>query len=720
VFSDECRGSPPVPPPRYKKKQKLAPVTTVNQLSEITDKAAAKITPPKIRRHSTSFVDMAIITNDCYSKDDTSQDNNNGIVATDELTAKTVNDKAVNGTERSYSVWVTDQPNYHVTNGRRIGKVNNVCTRCEEYYQNDSGVYLPEAMLSQENENHGSLIQTENDFRSLCIQDTINSTSKHLISLDPVMSMLDNLHKVSNECEMTAGLLRDCTSFLSLTNKDPKHLLDEARTCTLCNTHVSKASTHIVGDSHILLENVKETSSNIVNRTCKCLNHEKSLKTLCTESSHLCMDSHLQFSICGSGGTGSVFRKREKDLCNEALSQNKSVFQLPLPKEPVPTDVALVSSISFPSNQCHFNHLNHATEENTYPRQSGLGLLSSNEKDSVSVIKYNTRNMQVKASSADISVVNDLTNAVNWNNYTAVGRRIPKKSSISEGDCCSYSALDNFEVITLNENRENQWVVSGSTEVVNKEHICYKNNNCMTIARREELHPKKLSKSLHIFLKNMLTDDEEYDLNYQSDNAQGSINFKCALNHTEVTNTTGKTNKRVVCLELQNGELTGLPHHFTVSPRCTVVESCVAGDGVHNASGYHSQHVCDSEDCCVMSATAPSSNKSSHSPLHAEHRMLITSDCSNNITKSEELTEELIVGNNITEDCFVTVNKSATLPSFGSTDTINRSYNYSHDQIAIRSNVQDTLKSRNKPQKRNEVIDDCLDGLRTGMEEDSG
>jgi hypothetical protein len=735
VFSDEWRGCPPVPPPRYKRKHKLrvASVTTGTQHNERTDEAVTKIFPPKRRHQSASFLEVAVMTNDCYCKDGTSQDNNAcGIVATEELTAKTVSDEADKSSDISRSVWVTDQPDYRSTNERQIYEVNNLCTRSEEYDQNDSGVYLPESVLSEESDKYDSLIQTENDFKSLGVQDTINSASKRLISLDPVMPVLDNSHKVSNECEKIAGALRNYTSCLSFTNEDSKHLLDEAQTCILCNTNLSEASTPTVGNSHILVENVEETSNDTINRICKCLKYEKSLKT---ENSHLCMDSNVQFSICGSDGTGSVFHKREQDLCNEALSQNKKAVQILLPKESVPTDVALVSSISFPLNQCHCKHAN---EENAYPRQSGLGLLSSNEEHSVSFIKYDTCTTEAKASSTDTSVVNDLTDAINRNNCTALARRIPKKTSICEGGCCSYSALDNFEDVSLNE--EMQRVVSDSAEMVTKDHTYYKNNNCKTIARREEVHPNKISKNFNLFLKNMLTDDEEYDLNYQSDNTQGSIDFKCALNQTEVTNTTKKTSKRVACLELSKKEPAALPDHFKVSPRCIFVESCVVDDSVLNSSGYHNQHACGSEDCCVMSlsvdTTVPSSNENSQSPFHGEHQILINSDCSSNTKKSEEVTDYVSVGNKSTEDSanksseviietskeesFVTVNKSATLPSSGSTDNINKSYNYYHDQIAVRSNVPDTVKGKNKPLKKIKINCDCLDDLKTEMDESSG
>lgn len=731
VFSDEWRESPPVPPPRYKRKHKLTSMTTVTHPNKSTDRTVAKMIPPKRRHRSTSSVEVAVITNDCYGKDYNSQDNNtNSIVTTDELIAKTMNDKAVNSIEVSHSVWLTDQPNHHSIDEREIYEVNNVCTRSEEYDQNDSGVYLPEAVLSEETEKHISLIQTESDFMSSNIQDTINFTSKHLISLDPVMPMFDNSHKVSNECEVTAGLLRNFTSFLSVTNEDPKHLLDEAQTCVLCNAHLTKASTPMVDDSHILVENVEEATNDIINKICKCLNCESSLKNLCTENSHLCMDSN--FSICGSDGTGSVFHKREKDLCNDVLSRNKNAVQFLLPKESMPTDVELVSSIPVSLNQCHFNHLSNATEENTCIRQSGLGLLSSNEEQSVSFIKYDTTDS--KASSTDISVVNDLTDATSRNNYTAMARRIPKKASICDGGS-SYSAL------TLNQDREKQWVVSNSAEVDNKEHAYRKNNNCKAITSKEEVHPNKISKSFHLFLKNMLTDDEEYDLNYQRDNMQSSINFKCALNQTEVTNSTEKTNKGIMCLELSKEEPTGLPGHCEVSPRCSVVDSCVVCDSVCNGSGYCNQHVCDSEDCCVMSlvsvdTTVPSSNKSCQSPLHGEHQVSLISDCCSNMKKSKELTNDLSVANKNTEESvnknsediiktnneesFITVNKSATLPSSGSTDTINKSYNYSHGQIAGRSNAPAIVKSRDKPLKKSKVNDDCLDDLRTTMEKNSG
>lgn len=88
------------------------------------------------------------------------------------------------------------------------------------------------------------------------------------------------------------------------------------------------------------------------------------------------------FGFCtrGSDGTGDVFHEREKVISVKTLSQNNNVVQVLFPKEIVPADITLESTISLRSDKLHFNRLIHTTEENTHIRQSGVDPLTGNEK----------------------------------------------------------------------------------------------------------------------------------------------------------------------------------------------------------------------------------------------------------------------------------------------------------------------------------------------------
>lgn len=721
-----------MPVPRFKKKkkkQKLASTAGVTHLSKSTDKIVPKIIPPIRRNRLKPSVEVEVIINDCCYKDDNSQDmNTTGIVTTDELRNMTMNDNTISNIGISHTVLATEQPNHHSVNER------NVYVRSEEQDQDDSGVYLPEAMPSKETKKHNSLFQT--DFRSSDIRDTVDFTSKHMMYSDPVVPLADNPHKVSNENYVVTGLLKNFNSHMSVTNEDPQHLLDDAQTY-ICNTHFEEASTSVVDSTHNLIENVEKAINNNVTRICRSHDCKEFLKI---RNSDLCMTFTSEFSVCISDGTGDVFHEREKDLSIEALLQN-NVVHFMLPKEPVLANRALESSILLLTDQYHCNQLIHRTEGNTLIRPSGLGLLAINKKQTVSLVKNNT--IQVKAVSSDISAMNDsLTSTINRNNYIPASGTIVEKGTVYEGRSL-YRALQNYEMVTVSENTEQQWGALDTVKMFNREDSFYKSNSYKTHTR-SEVHPNKISKNVGLFLKNMLMDSEECDLSCQNDVMESSINFKCALNRNKVTRLTENTNKSVVSLELNKEEPTKLPVHSKASTRCTILESHlesgVACDNVHAGSEFCNQCVCHSENSCVVSVvnvntTVPSSNERSQSSLHREHQFSLISNYHSNRKNSEETPEDVCTIDKNTEDSinkisediigtnnekpFITVNKSDTLPSSGSIDTVNDSYNNSHHHIPISPKAQ-VMKIIGKLVKKTGVNDDCLDSLRIKMENKSG
>jgi hypothetical protein len=822
VFSDEQEEPHPVPPPRLKKRAKVASVTNISAFSRITDMCVPNF-PSKQKDGSKASSEKTVIMNDCCFTGDANKNNSIiGIVTAGESTTEAGNEKAIKSNKISCTVWKREQPNHHNINEREVGEVNNVCARSEACGQDDDSVYLPKALPSVKTEENNSLVQTEHDFRCSVIQEG----SRHIC----FNSLLDNSHKVKSECKVVTGLPKNYTSCLSVTN-NPEHLLNEAQ-ARLYNTHTGKAFPPVVLNSHILIGNTGEAIKDTVKRICRCVECEEPLKVLCTRNSHICVNCAVGHSLCCSDGTLDVFHERDENISIQDLSQNNTVFQFWLLKESVhadavlgsatadtvleyvpactglepvpadrgiesvhsdraleyvpairelasvpadrelesvpadrgleyvladktlesvpavtafesmPADRTLESSLSLSMNQCNFNHFNHGTEENTYIRQSGLGLLSCNEELNVSLVKSDTAIF--RPWSTDISIMKDLTNTTSRNNSTnAAGRMLQKRTMYDKGYCL-YSALENFEAVSEIKNREKQWVVSDNVKMINGERSGYKSKNYKSHACSGEMHPNKISKGFHLFIKNMLMDSEEYDLSYHGNNTEGSVTFKCAFNQSEDTNLTEKTNNRVVCSELNKEESTKLPVHSKTSPKCMTVEpslkSVVLCDNIHNGSEYCNQHECGSENSCVvsvvtMNTTVPSCDESCQPSLHGKHQLSLTSNYYSNTIHSEESTEcvsavdrsvevyvmkssEDIIETS-TEESFKTLRNSNTLPS-GSTDDINKPYNNSYSQTAISSKAPFVAKVKTKPLKKSGVNEECLDGMRIKTDNNSG
>ena len=802
LFSDEQEEHHPVPPPRLKRKAKVASITNITPFNKRTDKCVPNI-PSKQKNRSKVSAEQTVIVSECFCTDDASENNSLiGIVTANESATEAVNDKTV----KSNVVWKRKQPNHHNINEKEFGEVDNVAARSERFCKDDSRIYLQKALPFVKTKENNSLVQTEHVFRS---------------------SFLGNSHKVDSECEVVTGLPKNYTSCLSDTN-DCEHLLNEAPS-SLYNTHLGKAFQPLMANSHILIENTGETIKDTAKIMCRCVEYEESSKVSCTGKSHVYVNSTIGYSGFCSDGALDVFHDRDEDTCIQALSENNTVLQFQLPNEsaladtvlesvpastglepvpanrgvgsvyadraleylsagsglkPVPAvreldsvpadresesvptdrglesmfvdrtiesvsavtafesvaaDRALESSLSLSMNQCNFNHLNHRTEKNTYVRHSGLGLLSRNEELNVSLIK--SVDAIAKPWSTDNSTVNNLLNTTSRNNSTTAAGRILQKRTIYDKGYCLYSALENFEAVSDTENREKEWVVSDNVRMINWEHTGCKNKNYKSHAGSGEIHPNKISKSFHLFVKNMLMDSEECDLNYHGANTEGSVTFRCAFNLSEDTNLTEKTNKRVLCLE----DSSKLPVHSKTLPRCinveTYLKSGVLCDNVQNDSDCCCQHECGSENNCVvsvvsMNTTVPSCDESCQPSLHGEHQLSLTSNYYNNTINSKESTEYVsAISKGVkvsvmksgedtiktsTEESFTTLKKSEALPSSGSSDDIDKSYNNSYSQAAVGSKAPFVAKIKTKPLKKSAVNEECLDGMRIKLEYNSG
>ena len=819
IFSDEQEEHLPVPPPRLKRKAKLASITNIISLNKSTDKCVPSISS-KQKNQSKASAEKTVILSECFGTDDANENNSLiGTVNARKSATEALNDKTVKSNAVSHTVWKRRQLNHHNVTEREDGEVDKVFARSEGCCEDDKRVYLQKALPFVKTKQNNSLVRTEHDFRS---------------------SLLGNSHKVNSEYEVVTGLPKNYTSCLSVRNNSV-HLLNEAPT-SLCNTHLGKVFPPLISNSHVVIENTGEAIKDTAKIVCKCVEYEESLKVSCTEKSHVYVNSTIGYSGCCSVGTRDVFHERDENICIQALSEDNTVLEFQLPKEsvhadtvlecvpagtglepvpanrgvesvyairaleylpagrglkPVPAvrelesvpadresesvpadrrlesvpadrglesvladktlesvsavisfesmaaDKALESSLSISMKQGNFNHLNHRTEKNTYVRQSGLGLLSCNEELSVSLIKSDAA--IVKPCSTDISVVNNRTNTSSRNNSTIAADRILQKRTVYDKGYCLYSALENFEAVSDTKNREKQWVVSDNVRTINCERTGCKSKNCRSHAGNGEMHPSKISKSFHLFVKNILMGREENDVSYHGDNTEGSVTFDCAFNQSEDTNLTEKTNKRVLCSELNKEDSTKLPVHSKTLPRCITVEtslkSGVLCDNIHNDSDYCTQHECGSENNCVvsvvsMNTTVPSCDESCQPSLHGEHQLSLTSNYFSNTINSKETIEYVsAISKGVevsimksgedeiktnTGESFTTLKKNEALPSSGSTVDIDKSNNNSYSQTVVGSKAPFVAKVKTNPLKKSGVNEECLDGMRIKMENHSG
>jgi hypothetical protein len=137
-----------------------------------------------------------------------------------------------------------------------------------------------------------------------------------------------------------------------------------------------------------------------------------------------------------------------------------------------------------------------------------------------------------------------------------------------------------------------------------------------------------------------------------------------------------------------------------------------------------------------MNTTVPSCDESCQPSLHGEHQLFLTSNYYSNTINSKEAIEYvsgISKGAEVsimksgedkiktsTEESFTTFKKSESLPSSGSTDDIDKSYNNSYSQTAVGSKAPSVAKIKTNPLKKSGVNEECLDDMRIKMENNSG
>jgi hypothetical protein len=310
VFSDEQEERLPVPPPRLKRKAKVASLINISSFIESLDKCVQHITSPQNNR-STPSAEKTVIVSECFCTDDANANNSlTDIANVSESTTDAVNDKNLNSNAVSHTVWKRKQPNHRNINETQDGEVDNVCARHEGHCE-DPQKAIPFVITRENN----SLVQTEQDFRS---------------------SVLGNSRKVNSECEVLTGLPQNSTSCPSVTN-DSAHLLNEAPT-SLYNTHLGKVFPLLMGNSHILIENTGESIEDTAKVVHRCAEYEESSNISCTGKSHAYVNSTIGFSGCCSDGTLDVFHERDEDIYIHTLSENNTVLNFQYPTESAHAD----------------------------------------------------------------------------------------------------------------------------------------------------------------------------------------------------------------------------------------------------------------------------------------------------------------------------------------------------------------------------------------------
>jgi PKD repeat protein len=137
-----------------------------------------------------------------------------------------------------------------------------------------------------------------------------------------------------------------------------------------------------------------------------------------------------------------------------------------------------------------------------------------------------------------------------------------------------------------------------------------------------------------------------------------------------------------------------------------------------------------------MNTTVPSCDESCQPSLHGEHQLTLTSNYCCNTINSKESTEyvsDISKGDEVsvmksdedtiktsTEESFKTLKNSETLPSSGSMDGSDKSYNNSYSQTPAGSKAPFLAEIKSNPLKKSGVNEECLDGMRIKMENISG
>ncbi|KAJ4433506.1 hypothetical protein ANN_15815 [Periplaneta americana] len=727
---NNCNDPAPVPAPRTKRKKKLASALTVTHFNSVSDETLPKVIPPRRKNKCKTSVELEIIIKDCCCKDN--KTDIIGIVATDDSTSVTINDEAVDIIEISHTV----EESKLTTNTHDIIKGNNMYIQLEEQGQDDSGVYLPEAMSS--GNNLADFMQTGHHIDDVITSDALSSSIRNITLSNSVIPLLGELEEIN---------IDNYTEAVNTELLNSGYLLQEEFSDSSNIPLVTTSSTS-VNSSNVLIDNIEEAINDTVSRIYQILDYKEPQKTFYKEDEN----SFLGYPVYDSDDKGDVFHERDKDISVTASSNYNNVVQFLFPREPPPVHRTLQyieSSISLLMNPYHFDHM---IEGNVVPPDlcfNSLSLLLSDDEPSNTLI----RSIQLRMPETDGSVNSVCTASINSSEQCTTLleeeelEEIPTtgedwKVPTTGEDCCLYSALGNVEAFT-NSNGRNQQLAA--IENVNKLQIdCEEEEEDTKYSyktyRRSEIHPKKISESFDLFLKHMLMDSEQYDLNYyQRDNTKGSINFECALNQTfhnvagtQVTILTDKTNKGPSCLELNEEDIIHLPVDSMASPRCIIVESDikagVACDNINNKCGECSQYVRDSENAnihnensCAVSVVSintavPSSNESCQSSFHTDHQDFSDSKHSSNITSpigtSEDISKSFVnsvdhssenynlinSGNlieTVNEDSFITTNKRDKLPS-ESMDTINKLSDIFQQQNVINPQVPVVVKVQGK------------------------
>ena len=677
-----------MPAPRIKKKQKLASIKNATN----KDKNLQLIVPPKRKHKSKSSVDLEIIINNCQYNNDKDQNEDHIInnLQTDNSTLLTNNHKSVNGVKISVSERDIKQPiNIILKEEKDFVQVNHINSRHEEHNQYDSGVYLPESVSS--GNPCGEINKDENVTHSVNIitHDNDNTVKDRLLEI-PTLTLScesqqsDMKNKISAKDEMLQSIPVVPFATTEVNIEEIVNIVHSPLPTK--HTTVTPIASH--EDSHI--EHLIHTTVSRISTFLDCKDEENisSENDLYTDSSPFGISILLDKS---SNNEDNVFHESKKDASANGSPYGNNILQLLISKEPVPGKKSFGSSISLLNISCNNNHFEE--ESDIWP--NGLDFFKNDETDNSTCIIKDVTDLEHKDSDTFVSNENKL---------------IVKNETNTGEDCCLYSALDRFEA----NNTSEQAVAAIENEgqlAIDNEKNSHKNRFYKTCVG-EDVHPKKISKSFDLFIKNMLMDGEEHDLNYHGDNS----NFKSSLNEifnnvtNQVTNLTDDNNEIKFCEELSNNS--------KASPRCINVE-CDLKAGL--VSDIDNQLSCDSEianslngNSCALSVisvntTVPSFQESCQSPLYtvSQEKSVAPIGSEGNNT---------IVTDSTNEDSISSLgSESGNLPCFGGAHLTDVSRNNPLNQF-FSSQVPVIVKVKGKPLKRNALNDDFLDSFEEKLE----
>ncbi|PSN46126.1 hypothetical protein C0J52_12063 [Blattella germanica] len=737
-------GPAPVPAPRIKKKQKLASNINMINIENGVNRIIPVVVPPKRKNKLKTPGKLQTVLNDCNHRNDNTQSVNHEIeiISVGTSTYFPVNNKYDNeatsftkeGEKRSLLTLVNGKQNY--------SHLNLVNLKLEESGQYDSGVYLPEGMPSGECYKNSQISQTGFIFENEITQDT-TALFSHLIT------PLEAEGNKENESASGDSIHQEKNSNLQ-TSENTQYVVNISQS-SLTNNHSEIISSTPNNDTQSTFENIEDLIYDSVNRIHSLLECREEI----VNNKDSNFDSPFGISILmddHSDDVGKVFHERENDVSIRG-SSNDNIIQLLISKESVPAENSLQdidASISLLNISPNFSYLDEKSDDSVYSHKgcNDTGVIKIEKTFSAKsrpIIKEIMDLELLDVNSSDASVFDGTSNdCVGLDTLDKTG----ENKTISGKDCSSYSALDNFEAFRVKNHRKQDIVtIENEGQLITKGKNRYKRRFYKT--KGEEIHPNKISENFDLFIKNMLMDGEDYDLNnYQCNETKGSVKFKEdglneSFHHTtnEVTNIIDDnynyTNKSPNCLEFQKEAHAEFSNGRKASPRCINVEcdlkAGLLSDIVNNKSDIHNQLECDSAianslngNSCALSVitvntAVPSSQESCQSPLHSiqQHSM---NSVDHNISKTPEnpsksySTDFIIVeANNVNDVSSITISKSDTLPS-DSADMKTKSSNIPYNQLSFSSQVPVVVKVKAKSVKKN---DDFLDSFREKLENSS-